>query len=772
MVKKWLRKLGALLGVGVVLALVAAPVLAAYQCVITITNSSNSSYSNLPFDVPMSNSYLASNGYSSPSMLDVQIKSGGTILPFMPTTTDTMTVLPSLATNSSQTLTWSSGNTPATSFPIIVGDGGYITTPYTSSLDLGTNFEIEINGYVNQDGTGLIANLDGGTVAIAVGGSNSLIAEIDEVSNEVDFHLSDVPSGVYDITLSGDGSHYVFSDGITSDTEVETTGTQELSDDWQWNTDGISMPYINYIKVSTSSTTFNLSTSTQISIPYGNMIPIPNSTCQDSTYFYVLAANSLMSNDVSVLKVDKATGDLAARYDIGLAYNFTSGGYTIDHSQLMTIDNGYLFLAEPNYGSSFGYGYSCEIDKIDTSTMSLVTQISPVSSAASICSDGTYLYVVGSGESHLEIAKILESDMSTVSTTGTITDYPYPGSIICDSSNVYVRGFTSQYGGGSGIIETFAKSDFTELDYDSGTLLSECTPLDYQDGIIYGIFHTTGPSYNGIYAYATAIPLEQTGSWDSYAPELFESICSDTSSLYIASQTNIFCVDIGTLVTTANGSLTDNTASNILVDTSDLYVTDIISSLPKIRDFTSGTAQVLLYQPNAIIQGTDLPDMSGNGCDGVIYWGTNPAYTSSSVSPIVVPTTTTTTPTSTTTPVPIPPNNVTTVPAIVNGITGNTGPNTVPVDSNFPLYGIFAMMGTLLNVPTVIMINIGAIFLIVAVGVGCLISKLGPLLTGAFMVVIGVLLLVTHIFDYWMVFMLVTFICLSWLLPKQTQVIG
>jgi hypothetical protein len=110
------------------------------------------------------------------------------------------------------------------------------------------------------------------------------------------------------------------------------------------------------------------------------------------------------------------------------------------------------------------------------------------------------------------------------------------------------------------------------------------------------------------------------------------------------------------------------------------------------------------------------------------------------------------------------------VPPVVTNI---VGPNTSSaVTSNFPLYGIFAMMGTLLNVPTDIMINIGVIFLIVSLGIMCIVAKLGPLITGGVMIIIAVVLLEMYVFSYWQVFMMIAFVVLSWLMPKQTQVIG
>jgi hypothetical protein len=144
---------------------------------------------------------------------------------------------------------------------------------------------------------------------------------------------------------------------------------------------------------------------------------------------------------------------------------------------------------------------------------------------------------------------------------------------------------------------------------------------------------------------------------------------------------------------------------------------------------------------------------------GQITWGTNPADIAVSVSPLVVPSNIT--PTTTTAP----------VPNVVQSLTGNSGPESTPVTSNFPLYGIFDMAAQMVHLPTILVINIGAIFLLVAFGAMCLVSRLGPLFTGGVMAAVYIFLNIMHIADFWMLFIAFTFIFLAWVLPKQTVVL-
>jgi hypothetical protein len=104
-------------------------------------------------------------------------------------------------------------------------------------------------------------------------------------------------------------------------------------------------------------------------------------------------------------------------------------------------------------------------------------------------------------------------------------------------------------------------------------------------------------------------------------------------------------------------------------------------------------------------------------------------------------------------------------------LTGNSGPESTPVTSNFPLYGIFDMAAQMVHLPTILVINIGAIFLLVAFGAMCLVSRLGPLFTGGVMAAVYIFLNIMHIADFWMLFIAFTFIFLAWVLPKQTVVL-
>ena len=130
--------------------LIAIPVLASadpYTYQLTMNELSGVAYTETPFIFPVSNSALVSGGYLSSSGLDAQVVDGSSV-PTMLTTTQTAFV-DGISANGSKNVSYTTGNTPASSMPVIVGNGGSITIPENANLEPGSAFSITTTGYVN-----------------------------------------------------------------------------------------------------------------------------------------------------------------------------------------------------------------------------------------------------------------------------------------------------------------------------------------------------------------------------------------------------------------------------------------------------------------------------------------------------------------------------------------------------------------------------------------------------------------------------------------------
>ena len=599
------KKLISLLLSFVAVILVASPVLAATLATFNVTNT-GAAYSNVPIIVSMSNSNLVAGNFILPSGLDVDIIQN-TSIPHMLADDKTLFVA-SLPASSTTSIYYTTGNAPATSMPIIVGSGGYVTTPYNVNLEPGSsNWELDFPGFIDT--------------------THGVDKYICNHSGEITVKDSTTTDGTITATITdGGGNHSVTLTGVSSGyystaSLIENSGTLTFT---------IGTHTGNIVVLGS----FDLSSSTEINLPSG-FKPIPNSMCMDSTYLYVLASNSNNTNFVSVLKISRVTGSVVAQLDFSHYYDFTYAD--TDHSRLMVLDGNYLYLIEPN--STAGADSDTPIDKVATSGMTVSLQTATMG-AVSLDSDGTYVYVAltNGGLYYLgyrcNVFKLQESDLS-LSSFGHSSDFN-AGSIVCGGTNVYVRGISE--------VATFAKSNLALLDLATASF-SANTSLIYQSGYLYGLITSN------VAQYSATVPVTYTTDWWNNSTGEFESICNDSDNLYIAAETRIWMVDIATMTTLSSGSLTNNSLySNTLVDGTNLYVTDV-DSTPVIRVYTKTAGAipdtnsswiwnentimpymdsvqlsigslVLKYQPNTIILGTVLPDLDHTQ-NGIITWGTS-----------------------------------------------------------------------------------------------------------------------------------------------------
>lgn len=119
-----------------------------YTQPITVKNANSSLFTYQSLLATFGTTNLITGGYISSTGLDTRVKDGSTELKHMLTNDKILFVVPSLAANTTKNLTFSSGNTPLTSFPIIVGEGGYITTTDNAALEPGDRFKLIIALYL------------------------------------------------------------------------------------------------------------------------------------------------------------------------------------------------------------------------------------------------------------------------------------------------------------------------------------------------------------------------------------------------------------------------------------------------------------------------------------------------------------------------------------------------------------------------------------------------------------------------------------------------
>lgn len=204
------RKLCIALLVVFVLSLVAtSPLLAyLYRATLTVAESSGNDYTHLTVTCSEDVDWLVDNGFITTSTaLDTRVETfGGSEQPHMVASDRIMTYVSALDGNSQLNWYLTTGNTELSGFPVIVGEGGYVTYGDHASLELGDDFEIEFEGFLPiSDGSSL-----------AVVGSDTSTEDSQVTSHDVN-----LPSGIE----SGDLLIMMVSVASTSENVITWPGS-------------------------------------------------------------------------------------------------------------------------------------------------------------------------------------------------------------------------------------------------------------------------------------------------------------------------------------------------------------------------------------------------------------------------------------------------------------------------------------------------------------------------------------------------------------------
>lgn len=125
---------------------------------ITVTESAGNAYANYPLIYSVNNTSLVSQGKITPTGLDTRILSSGVSIPHLLADDKTLFV-GNVANNAATAFSYTAGNAPLTSMPVIVGNGGYVTTTDAAKLEPSDNFQLDVSAGLYQTGD-LLKKLD------------------------------------------------------------------------------------------------------------------------------------------------------------------------------------------------------------------------------------------------------------------------------------------------------------------------------------------------------------------------------------------------------------------------------------------------------------------------------------------------------------------------------------------------------------------------------------------------------------------------------------
>lgn len=150
-----MKKFSALVGLLLLVVLLYPVVMLAsydYYIPITVYNNDSGDLTGLPILITLNNSQLVSLGYILPSGLDTEVLEGASPS-FHSVVNGTLGLfIPSILGYQSRTYNYRLGVDPAqTNFTFMVGDGGYVNITDHADLELGDNFSIKFDGYIDAD---------------------------------------------------------------------------------------------------------------------------------------------------------------------------------------------------------------------------------------------------------------------------------------------------------------------------------------------------------------------------------------------------------------------------------------------------------------------------------------------------------------------------------------------------------------------------------------------------------------------------------------------
>ncbi|MFA5152915.1 MAG: hypothetical protein WC554_10170, partial [Clostridia bacterium] len=143
-----------------------------FPTIVQDTSGANRTY--YPVDLGYNAATLLSSGKIAANGLNTNMQVGGTDVAYMMDTTRVMAVVPTLGADAMATVDLYTGYTPnQTSFDVVVGEGGYITTGDDDDIELGNSFDLQVSGYIDTSAGAdkNVVNKDGAVVLYADSGT-------------------------------------------------------------------------------------------------------------------------------------------------------------------------------------------------------------------------------------------------------------------------------------------------------------------------------------------------------------------------------------------------------------------------------------------------------------------------------------------------------------------------------------------------------------------------------------------------------------------------
>jgi hypothetical protein len=645
-----MKRILTVVSIGMALILLIPAVALAYTWHIdfTVTETGGTSYTSLPLYGLVNNSYLAANGYIAATGLNTRVyASDNSVLPHMLSEDKTWFVTPQPALNS-QVVTYALGDTAVSSFKVIPGYSGNITTADDATLELGSVFDISISGYFDTS-AGSDKNIlyKSGACKLNVSAASAITFHALNADNTDNWTMvaNPVATGSHTVRIYANGfDAYLYLDGVQEDSEsmvamnlftadAALTGTYynpynrttfyAAGRYWAF--------YLHNSKINYTTSTTGAAWEARVEIS-ANVL---GASAEWSMWFDGTSVYYAQRDDTRYILFRKGTPEsdgtitwAAAEQSIDASPVF----FGVASCSIAVASDGHAQIAywETRGGSIYNMairnsntdgtwattgGYPVNVFNHSSTNM-------PPTIIADYDSDDMYMFIVQGSDNYLRGYYFNGAAWSgTADVWGTITVATLPAGVSAafesddDIVAAWVNGTTQNLfnvrfsGGGMGTqssFGTFESNSAPSLTFDSITGIT----------FVYWIDGTSDDLYYKTYT---------DGTWGSdtllAAGTLDRAVCSPTYRFNAADSIGIadsFNSSIYHAYMAWDWAWLDNANSwSWMTNNSMSYADNMTMAV-------SGVTH-LLYRPDSIIVGTTLPDESGNGNDGTFSWGTNPA---------------------------------------------------------------------------------------------------------------------------------------------------
>jgi hypothetical protein len=650
-----------------------------HQMKITVTDTSGSNRTNVVAVLTLGGSTLFTSGFINSDGTDTDMENNGTEFNYMMADAEIPVYIGNLGNDASQVINLDMGYSPLkTNFPIIVGDGGFITTPYNASLELGSSWEIDINSsttptYINTSDVGAYILDKAGEATIQVTSAGELTATVYDGSLET-IVLTGVTSGNYYPILSLSGGVLNFIVG--SHSGITSVGTVvNNTNDWIWDSDGLVMPYINSINVSKHSIVETIGTPVTAVNPSAQFSSDTNDNRKQfyaNGRYWMIELGGLSSGNQNLIYTSSIDGTM---WDVPTTIRDASENITKNIDVYFDGTYCYYVFASGYSGVYFRRGTPNSDGTITWSTaeQQIVSDGNGYTYYVHITTDGVggHPYVLGTLQNPSNSGGQWVYKSST--TDGTFSeDAGYPLNLGAQSGGMWATQIMSTGSGicviggvGSGSATIFFRY------FNGSTWGAKTTIATYSDtqnlravsigGTVYCIYFILNGSDYDLYSFQ-GTPASNSWTMPVLVKSGFPAVVADASLTTDSTNDGLICFWGGYptqyhlyYMKYYNGNW-DASETSLLTDTdyqyyesysfntsANIYSNNVIGISWTVNDNATYpptwpwetkfitlaiTTPVisLLYQPNTIVSGTTLPDLDGTE-NGVITWGTNPDMT-------------------------------------------------------------------------------------------------------------------------------------------------